>query len=83
MEEAVFKPYDAQRSVCIAPDRLAEAIVCVHAALAACTPVDEQLMSDIHGDSMAFDHLVRSASGQVRRFVEQALGEGFSSEEID
>lgn len=83
MEEAAFKPYDAQRSVCIAPDRLAEAIVCVHAALAACTPVDEQLMSDIHGDSLAFDHLVRSASGQVRRFVEQALGEGFSSEELD
>ena len=26
MEEAAFKPYDAQRSVCIAPDRLAEAI---------------------------------------------------------
>ena len=44
MEEAAFKPYDAQRSVCIDPDRLAEAIVCVHAALAACTPVDLSLI---------------------------------------
>ena len=83
MEEAAFKPYDAQSSIRIAPDRLAEALMCVHAALAAYAPVDEQLMSDIHGDSLAFDHLVRSASGQVRRFVEQALGEGFSSEELD
>ena len=41
MEEAAFKPYDAQSSIRIAPDRLAEVLMCVHAALAAYAPVDE------------------------------------------
>ncbi len=67
----------------IKPERLQEALDRVSAALPAVRRVDEQLMSDVHGDALAFDHLMRSASGQVRRLVEEALGEGFASDEVD
>lgn len=63
--------------------RLAEALVELRAALGACPPVDEQLMSDVHGDAQAFDHLVRTASGQVRAFVRTALGESLEACELD
>lgn len=80
MEE--FAP-NSPSAVPIAPERLAAALLAVRASLAGLAPVDEQFMSDIHGDAPAFDHLVRSASGQVRAFVESALGGAYAPEEVD
>lgn len=44
--------------------------------------VYEQCMSDIHGDAPAFEHLVRSASGEMRRLVEGTCGDLLSPAEL-
>ena len=80
MEE--FAP-NSPSAVPIAPERLAAALLAVRTSLAGLAPVDEQFMSDVHGDAPAFDHLVRSASGQVRAFVESALGGAYAPEEVN
>ena len=64
-------------------ERLKEALARVAAALPTLAGVDEQLMSDVHGDAPAFDHLMRSASGQVRRLVQGVLGADFTGQETD
>lgn len=43
----------------------------------------EHFVSDIHGDAPAFDHLVRSRSGEVRRLVSAALQGTGSKDAID
>ena len=41
----------------------------------------EHFVSDIHGEYKAFDHILRTASGVVRRKVEETFGENLTEEE--
>ncbi len=54
--------------------RLAELVGAAEAALPADPGVGAQFMSDIHGEAAAFDHLVRTASGELGGFLGRALG---------
>lgn len=47
----------------------------LEAALEAEPGVADSYMSDIHGDAPAFEHLVRSASGETRALVERVCGD--------
>ena len=55
------------------PGRVRDGLRAVDSWLAGRASDAEQFMSDIHGDSEAFRHLVRSASGEVRALVEGVL----------
>ena len=41
----------------------------------------EHFVSDLHGESMAFIHMIKNASGVVRRKVDEVYGETMSEEE--
>lgn len=41
----------------------------------------EHFLADIHGEHEAFDHVMRNASGIVRRKIDDAFGESLSSDE--
>ena len=41
----------------------------------------EHFVSDLHGESMAFIHMIKNASGVVRRKVDEVYGETLSEEE--
>ena len=45
--------------------------------------VTDSFMSDIHGDAPAFDHLVRSASGETRALVERACANRLDANQSD
>ncbi len=63
---------------------LAACVARLETALAVDKGVAEQFMSDVHGEAAAFDHLVRSASGEVRAFAVRACGDmGLSAGELD
>lgn len=69
-------------TVAVTPEKLAQCKERLGAAVG--KPGDvEQFMSDIHGDAPAFEHLVRSASGEVRALVERTCGDMLSAEEVD
>lgn len=68
----------------LAPGRLAACAERLAAGMASERGVAEQFMSDIHGEAAAFDHLVRSASGEVRSFAARAcIDAGLSASELD
>lgn len=71
----MFETMDAQKvEECL--DRL-EAVLETEA------PVGHTYMSDIHGDAPAFEHLVRSASGETRALVERVCGDDLNASQID
>ena len=43
----------------------------------------EHFISDIHGEYKAFDHILRTASGVIRKKVEETFGQKLSKEEKD
>lgn len=60
----------------LSPGRLGEAAARLERAVGyAGDAVAEQFMSDVHGEAGAFDHLVRSASGETRRMVDRVFPE--------
>ena len=61
--------------------RLAELLDAVRTSLSVDEGISDQCMSDIHGEAAAFDHLVRTASGELGRFLERVLGPGCSPDE--
>jgi fructose-1,6-bisphosphatase-3 len=42
----------------------------------------EHFISDIHGEYLAFDHILRNCSGSIRRKINETLGHILSEEEI-
>ena len=42
----------------------------------------EHFIADIHGENEAFDHVVRNASGNIRRKVNELYGYSMRDEEI-
>ncbi len=67
----------------LTPERLSETADLLERALSAeaGSGIIETFISDIHGAAPAFDHLIRSASGQTRLFVERACAEAALSED--
>ena len=41
----------------------------------------EHFLADIHGENEAFDHVIRNASGVVKRKIDDAFGGGLTLEE--
>lgn len=41
----------------------------------------EHFLADIHGENEAFDHVIRNASGVVKRKIDDAFGDGLTLEE--
>jgi len=62
-------------------DKLAECAKLLEAGMASGAPVAEQFMSDIHGESGAFEHLLRSACGETARFVDACCAEALDAEQ--
>lgn len=55
----------------------------IEAAASEKPPVCDSYMSDIHGDAPAFEHLVRSASGETRALVQRSCADLLEPAEID
>ncbi len=65
----------------MADSRIAEAVLGRGAGMLPMRPM--RFVSDIHGEAAAFDHLVRSRSGEVRAVVGRALRGAGSQDAID
>ena len=62
-------------------DSVATEIINLEAILHLPKPT-EHFLADLHGESEAFEHVLRNASGNIKRKVREALGNDISSEDL-
>lgn len=77
------EPVGDRGAACLDAGDLTRAAALLETAMTSEPGVREQFMSDVHGESAAFDHLLRSASGETRALVERSCASVLGAAGVD